>query len=216
MEKVSRLVFNVDEVKKAMLNTTPKEQRDILREHLHEALETVIIVETIRTLVSSDVGVSAEKLEDCQKLATFLDQTPRGETAQEVLGNLTQDLNLFLQITQFTDIYLQYFSKEGPVFNFQDWLLGEEAIPRKGENPVYPYSLETLGTGQYDVDANGVELSHDPVFIKEALIEIINYQARTKDGIYNPNNTPNLSAGWYQDEKIYVHPVLKDGYSWEY
>jgi hypothetical protein len=180
-------------------------------------IEYAIVVETIKTLIVEEVGVKnlESSQESVSKLADFLGLTAQGNTAEEMMGDLTKNI-LSAMDSALTDEYKKFMGQEMFVYRFQDFQFGDSLIPKKGNKIgdmfIPSEKCLTLGTGEYDKDENGNDIPNDPNFVKECLFEILHFLSHTdsETHIYDPNREPVLSKDWFINETIYcaVKPNL--------
>lgn len=182
---------------------------------LRRSIESVIIVETLKTLVREDKEIKGTStLEDLQDICRkfHIDGALwRGKELETVKNVVEQYFHS--QITsgeKMSDLYKEYFTTNEMTYNFQDYLLGDDAIPKKGQPmpPDMKYEVETLGTGEYPVDDKGKEMPHPEEFIDECIMEISHFKSHMAGGtdaiMFLSNKEPDFQIGSLEDEKIYL------------
>lgn len=184
-----------------------------VREAIRQVISGVTIVETMKTMIREDKKLTDLKTLDglkdvCRKFG--IDRNKWTNQPQEAVISAIQEHfhNEILQGNLVSEVYREIFNKTRPVYTFAEFILGDDAIPRKTSKATaaVPFTVETLGTGEY---VSGQD--HDPEFVDECIMEISDFLARMSgDMLFIPNANPDFRLDFFESEKIYLQIDYKD------
>ena len=190
---------------------------------LRRTIDTVIIVETLKTLIREDKEIKGvntlEDLQDICRKFKIEGGKWRGKELETVKNVVEEYFHDQIKTGEkISPLYKEYYGTNEVTYNFQDYLLGDDAIPKKGQPapPDMRYDVETLGTGEYPTDAKGKEMPHPEEFVDECIMEISHFKSHMAGGtdaiMYLINKEPDFKMESLEDEKIYLMVKYKNPY----
>lgn len=217
-------------IKVSQLTTEGKLSPEELKE-LSTKFQSMIVIETINTLVREDLNIilneetGEKKLEKLLQLASTLGFSSTGVTLEELTQNLKTEIDSTIDNIinpNTSEIYFQFFNSKMPTFNIVDFQYLSAVIPSENSQDIVSenVAIETLGTGEYQKDEEGKEIPHDLDFVKTVLLEMIHFWSHTttvnEKLIYDPASKANIAENWYENDTILAVTQLAEGNEWDY
>lgn len=188
-----------------------------LKSAARQITKDAVVVETLRTLLKEDKQINSnhsheDMIDICRKFK--IDRKKWNSAPAEKLKEIIEQhfIETCLKGDRLTDLYKQLFNDNKLVFEFTDFVVADDLIPKdedKTPKDIF-YRKETLGTGEYDTDDQGNQLPHDEDFATEVAYEIIHFLTHLSGSgdVFMPNRSPDFNLNTLDNDKIMIRVDL--------